>query len=94
MKCPKCGRGIYEVDGVFFCRDLTCEWHSKNPTYQQRLDNVLKHFKHRDEFYCDLYLYMDLCLYYDYGSKIFLLNDCAEISIHTVESLLKDLGVM
>ncbi len=98
MLCPKCGSGTHKLnDGVIFCDNLMCDWNSLNPTYQQRLDNVLKKFALQTfNRYNSFNLHYGLDI--KYIKKAFYLMWVAEddiqdmkISLKTVESLLEDL---
>ena len=95
----------YECDcgNDFNTFDLIREEKRKN-----RLDNVLKHFENctietNKDNYCDVMAYSKkgLVFFTNYDSEIVLAKTCNDelfeidtLSLNTVESLLKDLGVM
>ena len=108
------------IEVIYNCNDIICGYterrsptqedvkEHKDSVYQQRLDNVLKHFEKSNEFYWKPILtntkdgilvsiyhenetfYLE-CRNTYAGNKI---QNQKEISLNTVEALLKDLGVM
>ena len=116
MKCPKCGseniKTVFECSGwsIHGLGDYQqCQNCKTNINYyQQRLDNVLKHFEKNEESkykyqWVELFSGVDIT-YNRFGCNQFHLwnimtsgqmrNAKRMISLNTVESLLKDLGVM
>jgi hypothetical protein len=92
-----CNSCRYQEDKYVYERRI-----KREHAYQQRLDNVLKHFKKNDKTNYDdfqYYLYLGKTgITVDYDKGKFLLEDndlhTVQISLDTVESLLKDLGAM
>ena len=98
IKCPKCGSKTHELhDGVLFCNDLMCDWNSKNPTYQQRLERVLSKFEKIDDMYSMYWFdnYRGISHSTEDGFNFWDENlegyYCENLSLDTVESLIKDL---
>ena len=59
-----------------------------NIQYQQRLDKVLSKF----EFYKgDEYVYKNIISYYRNSNEFYISDDFPNLSLETIESLLKDL---
>lgn len=87
MECPKCGSETYELTDktgtVIFCEDLMCDWNSKNPTHQQRLDKVLEKF--------GILILLPIGISYD-GERFYMVgtHKRKRISLDTVEHLIKD----
>jgi hypothetical protein len=94
MNCPKCGKQMLH-DSAFetninkqnLCVNKNCE-----RDYQERLDKVLSKFSEYDKVYLYDGLYLKgqfIINYYKKCKKFFI--DNLNISLNTVESLLKDL---
>ena len=104
MKCPNCGSELHYVDDdrvkVGWNGDCNCyfqytdkqieDW-NKQLEYQQRLDNVLKHFE--DRFDNTKHFDNELIkLWYD--GEFHLIGSTYKPTLGTVEYIFKDLGVM
>lgn len=96
MKCPKCGSEVRHIStqAMEKCSNVECDY-KVDYQHQARLDRVLKEFSEVDENWLDFCINGFDINYNKYDNKEFTLEGSSiPLRLNTVESILKDLGVI